>query len=84
VTTRGPDVHVSGSAKRSLDGHVHVVDHYRIAAAQHVLRHTAIVADGHFSASLVEPRGAQTERVSVSFSGDKHLRAETVTRKLGS
>jgi hypothetical protein len=84
VTLRGRDLRVAGTANRSLDGHVHVVDRYRTAAAEHLLRDTGVVAAGHFSVRFVQPRGAHVERVTVSFSGDKHLRAETVTRKLGS
>jgi hypothetical protein len=83
VTIRGGDLRVSGTASRSLDGHLHLVEHYRIAAAQRVLRRTVIVAAGRFSASFAQPRGAHAERLTVIFNGDKHLRAETVTHKLG-
>jgi hypothetical protein len=82
VTPHGRDLRVAGTASRTFDGHVRLVEHFRLANADHVLRHTATAAAGHFSTELPQPRGAHAERVSVSFAGDRDFRAETVTHTL--
>jgi hypothetical protein len=80
VTVHGRDLRVAGTANRALNSHVRIVDHYDLAKAHHTLRHTAKATAGHFSTEFVQPSGARTQRVGVSFAGGKHLRAETVTR----
>jgi hypothetical protein len=80
VTVHGRDLRVAGTASRMLNAHVRITEHYDVATAHHILRRTAKAAAGRFSTEFVQPRGAHAERVSVSFVGGKHVRAETVTR----
>ncbi|HEY5198199.1 MAG TPA: hypothetical protein VIJ51_14350 [Solirubrobacteraceae bacterium] len=71
---------VTGTASRALHGHVHVTERCLVGRVLHTIRRTATAAAGHFSTGLVQPRGGHAERLTVTFAGDKHLRAETVTR----
>jgi hypothetical protein len=82
VTIKGRDMRVKGTATRALEGHVHVTEHCLVGQVDRLVRRTATVVAGHFSTELVQPPGAHAERVTVTFAGDKRLRAETVTRQL--
>ncbi|HWH12611.1 MAG TPA: hypothetical protein VG165_15925, partial [Solirubrobacteraceae bacterium] len=80
VTVVGRTLRVAGTASRALEGHVHVTERCLVGRLVRTLRRTATAFAGHFSAELVQPSGGRAERVTATFAGDRHLRAETVTR----